>query len=140
MQDCGNCDLCCKFPYIPETDSKSGDYCKYCESGIGCKVYSVRPDLCRIFECCWKQMRLRTEELRPDKCGVMFEKWSDKVIIGSTEKEISDLIKNQIRYFNREGISIIISDYDKKTRTFYLAKGHTKDSVRKEINDSIKLL
>jgi hypothetical protein len=84
-------------------------------------------------------MKNAGEELRPDKCGVLFEKWSDKVIVGLTNEIISNLILDQIDYFRSEGISIIIVNYTKKIRIYFLAEGHTKDFVRKEINDSPKL-
>jgi hypothetical protein len=84
-------------------------------------------------------MKNAGEELRPDKCGVLFEKWSDKVIVGATNEILSNLILGQIDYFRSEGISIVIVDHTKKTRTYFLAEGHTKDFVRKEINDSSKL-
>jgi hypothetical protein len=131
--NCGNCTECCRQLNIPETDSKEGDLCQHCEEGVGCKIYSERPESCRIFECCWKQMKIAGKELRPNVCGVLFEKWSDKVIVGSTENKLSKLILNQIEYFKNEGISILIVNQNEKTRTFYVADGHTVESVKEEI-------
>jgi Fe-S-cluster containining protein len=131
--ECNRCTICCKQLQIIDTDSKEGDLCRYCEEGVGCKIYSERPEACKIFECCWKQMKITTEELRPDNCGVLFEKWSDRVIVGSTETNLSKLIFNQIGYFQREGISILIVNQNEKTRTFYLADGHTTQSVEEDI-------
>lgn len=131
--ECGSCTECCKQLQIPETESKEGDLCRYCDEAVGCKIYSKRPEACKIFECCWKQMKITTEELRPDMCGVLFEKWSDKVIVGSTENKLSKLIRNQLGYFQREGISILIVNQNEKTRTFYLSDGHTIQSVKEDI-------
>lgn len=131
--ECSGCTICCKDLNIPETDSKEGNLCQHCEEGVGCNIYSERPEACKIFECCWKQMKITTEELRPDKCGVLFEKWSDRVIVGSTETNISKLIINQIGYFQKEGISVLIVNQNEKTRTFYLADGHTIQSVKEDI-------
>jgi hypothetical protein len=79
-------------------------------------------------------MKVTTEELRPDICGVLFEKYSDKVIVGSTtESELSDLMLGQITYFQKEGISVLIVNQNEKTRTFYLADGHTRQSVKEDI-------
>jgi len=136
--ECGNCTYCCKFLEIKETSSKTGEYCKYCIPEVGCKIYNKRPESCKIFECCWKQMKVSAEELRPDRCNMLFEKWSDKVIVGATDKKMSELIMKQINYFNGEGISIVILDHLQKTKTFYLASGHTKEFVKQEINNSIK--
>jgi len=136
--ECGECTLCCKLLNIKEVDSKPGEYCKHCDWGVGCKIYDQRPESCKIFECCWKQMEVAAEELRPDKCNMLFEKWSDKVIVGVTNKKISDLVMNQINSFRKEGISSLILDHSEKTKTFYLVPGHTKDFVKQEIDNSIK--
>ena len=74
MQKCGECTLCCKLLHIPETNSKPNEYCKYCEINKGCRVYDERPDGCREFQCAWLQMVNVHIDLRPDKCGVLFEK------------------------------------------------------------------
>ena len=143
MECCGNCTLCCKFPVIPEVKSKPGEYCYYCKPDFGCEIYEQRPNSCRIFLCAWTQMKEQninvSNELRPDKCHVLFEKYSDNVIVGVTEKELSDLVLNQINCFKNSGISVLIADYIKKTKTYFLVKEHTKELVRKEIYDRSKL-
>lgn len=138
--ECGSCTLCCKLLNIKETDSKPGEYCKHCNPDIGCKIYEERPESCQIFECAWKQMRYAGKDLRPDKCFIMFEKWSDNVMVGTTtEDSISDLVLRQIEYFKNEGISTLMINHIKKTRTFFLANDHTKEFVKEEINGSTKL-
>jgi predicted HAD superfamily phosphohydrolase YqeG len=72
-------------------------------------------------------------DLRPDNGGVLFEKWSDRVIVGSTEDELSELILGQIRFFQKEGISVVIVNQNEKTRIFYLADGHTIQTVTEDI-------
>jgi hypothetical protein len=84
-------------------------------------------------------MKVVGGDLRPDKCNVLFEKWSEKVMVGVTvEKTISDLVLSQIHYFRSEGISVLMVNHLEKTRTFYYAENHDRDFVRKEINGSIK--
>jgi len=143
MIECDGCTLCCKFPVIPEVNSKVNEYCQYCKEEVGCEIYEERPESCRIYECAWKQMisqmLIVSKELRPDKCHVLFEKYSDNVIVGVTEKELSLLVLNQINFFRREGISILIVDYNKKSKTFFLAAGHNRDFVREQINGGTKL-
>lgn len=136
---CGNCTMCCKFPKIVETKSKAGEYCKYCEPKVGCKIYSERPESCKIFECAWKQMEHAGEELRPDRCNVLFEKWSDYLIVGATDTELSKLVLAQIDFFRGEGISVLIIDHSKKSKTVFLAPGHTRQFVKEQINGSTKL-
>jgi len=137
--NCGECTLCCKLLDIKETDSKPGEYCKHCEPGVGCKIYNERPKPCRIFECAWKQMKHAGEELRPDRCNVLFEKWSDHVMVGATDSDdIKEIVMRQIDFFRSEEISVLMVDHNKKTRTFFLAPGHNKEFVREEINGSAK--
>jgi hypothetical protein len=138
--ECGNCTVCCRDLLIIDTDSPEGEICKHCDWGNGCKIYSKRPEACKIFECCWKQMEYAHIDLRPDNCGVCFEKWSDKVIVGSTEDELSELIFGQIGFFQREGISVLIVNQNKKTRNYYLAEGHTVESVEEDIKCRVQTI
>ena len=131
--DCGNCTVCCKDLYIETTNSKEGELCKYCKEGVGCLIYDRRPEECRVFKCCWRQMENAHVHLRPDNCGVLFEKYTDRVIVGSTERDLSDLMIGQIGLFQREGISVVIINMIKKHRYFYLADGHTVQSVEEDI-------
>jgi len=116
--DCGNCTKCCIFTKIQEFNSEPGEYCRHCIPDVGCNIYNDRPESCCIYECCWKQMEVTAEELRPDRCGMMFEKWSDKVIVGVTDTGISELAMNQINHFREEGISILVINHKEKSKTF----------------------
>ena len=137
--ECGNCTMCCLLLNIKETDSIPTVYCKYCNPNVGCNVYENRPESCRIFECAWKQMENAHIDLRPDNCNILFEKWSDYVMVGILNQfSISDLMMRQIDYFRSEGISVFVVDNVKKSRTYFLADNHTREFVRKEINNSIK--
>jgi len=131
--ECGGCTLCCQMLEIKDVDSKEGYLCQHCDEGVGCKIYSERPEACKIFECCWKQMKHAHIDLRPDNCKVLFQKWSDRLIIGLTYDEISELVIGQINYFQKEGISVLIANQIKKERYFYLAEGHTVESVEEDI-------
>jgi uncharacterized cysteine cluster protein YcgN (CxxCxxCC family) len=138
--ECDGCTLCCKLLRIDETNSIPNEVCNYCEENTGCKIYNTRPEPCKIFECAWKQMKNAGDELRPDKCGVLFEKWSDYIMVGATDRyNISPLIMGQINFFNKEGISVLFINHKKKSKTFFLATGHSKEFVKGEINDSPKL-
>jgi hypothetical protein len=41
-------------------------------SSGGCSIYKDRPEVCKQFECFWKQGVLGGESHRPDKLGIMF--------------------------------------------------------------------
>jgi hypothetical protein len=131
--ECDGCTICCLDLNIPDTNSKEGDLCKHCNENVGCKIYDTRPECCKAFECCWKQTDGAHIDLRPDKCGVLFEKWTDNVIVGSLEKPVSDLILRQISYFQSEGISVVLINQNEKSRTFYLADNHTIKYIEGEI-------
>lgn len=38
----------------------------------GCRIYRERPPVCRRFQCAWLMAPNLPDELRPDRCGVMF--------------------------------------------------------------------
>lgn len=141
MQDCGNCTLCCKLPRIPEANSIAGEWCTHCTPGVGCKIYKDRPESCRIYECIWKQMERVKPSLRPDRCHMIFEKWTDNLIIGSTDVPgISFLLMGQIDSFRKEGISVVVLNHVEKSKTFYLAPGHTKEFIKREIDGRTNVL
>lgn len=133
--ECGECTLCCLHLNIPDTNSKEGELCKYCNENVGCKIYDNRPECCKVFECCWKQTDGAHIDLRPDNCGVLFEKWTDNVIVGSLENLPSDLVLRQNSYFQAEGISVVLVNQNEKSRTFYLANKHTIKYVEGNIKN-----
>ena len=55
VRKCGDCNLCCKLPNIhtPKNFKKDYTWCKHCEIGVGCKIYSDRPKMCKDFMCGW---------------------------------------------------------------------------------------
>ena len=80
-RDCGDCNLCCK---LPRTDFKEEyQWCKSCDVGNGCKIYSTRPQVCKDFKCLWK-LGMCEERLKPNKVGFYIvpereESWEDAV-------------------------------------------------------------
>jgi hypothetical protein len=136
MQECGGCTFCCLVLEIPDVPSKHNEWCKHCDSGVGCKIYGTHPKGCREFQCAWSQMENVGKELRPDKCGVLFEKATDSVMLAATAGRIEPIVEGQIIALNREGISVMLYDHKTKTKTLFPARGHTKEFVESEINDS----
>jgi hypothetical protein len=71
MRECGECTACCTW--LKGTsygyEFGGGKSCKFlCE--FGCGVHKVRPKVCEGYFCAWAQ-ELISEEMRPDKCGVL---------------------------------------------------------------------
>ena len=74
-RECGDCRVCCRLPDIPELDKPINTWCRHIDLAIGaapCKIYTYRPEVCRMFDCAWKQ-GLGGDHDRPDKLGVMWQ-------------------------------------------------------------------
>lgn len=72
---CGACRVCCRLPDIPELDKPINTWCRHIDlesSDAPCKIYAHRPNVCRAFDCAWKQ-GLGGEHDRPDLLGVMWQ-------------------------------------------------------------------
>lgn len=138
MQKCGECTLCCKTCKIEEVNSSNGVYCRFCNLSVGCEIYDQRPEECEIFKCCYLQMNNVHPDLRPDRCGVVFEKINDTLILGSIDgklDEISELIHGQIRSFVNEGISVMMQQFNPYKYTCYHLKGVNKNDIIKALRD-----
>ena len=106
-RECGDCNLCCKLPYMDSgfweksnTHVFKGEYewCKHCEIGVGCKIYSKRPSACRDFYCLYQA---GMTELKPNKNGFFMylereESTKQKVITIMCEEHRLDLIPKLI--------------------------------------------
>lgn len=137
MQSCDKCTYCCKMLRIKETKSNPNSVCRFCNDS-GCSIYDERPESCKTFLCAWKQMENVSLDLRPDKCFMLFEKWSDSVMVGVTDKGILPLVMGQINAFNADGISVVTLDHSTKTKGYFLAPEHTTEFVKMEIKRSRK--
>jgi hypothetical protein len=72
MRDCGECQMCCWIYCIPEMGKLGRTDCKH-QCAKGCAIHDQpRPSMCTDFVCCWAQLDWWPEELRPDKCHVVF--------------------------------------------------------------------
>ena len=99
VRKCGDCNLCCKLPNIhtPKNFKKDYTWCKHCEIGVGCKIYSDRPKMCKDFVCAWL-LGLTPEELKPNKVGFYIivetdESFKEKVftVYADTHKVLTHL-------------------------------------------------
>ena len=82
---CGKCTECCTLLDVPGTTS-AWEKCRYANKhGTSCRIYSNRPKACRNFNCLWLLNGL-APELRPDKCGVVFQLYTeDKTVVATDE-------------------------------------------------------
>lgn len=83
-RQCGGCVVCCYTTAVPELNKPVNVWCPHCDVGVGCTIYEQRPVACRDFECLWLKSPWMDDELRPDKCGVMFEPIAGKRTVVAT--------------------------------------------------------
>jgi hypothetical protein len=57
---------------IHALNKPTNKWCEFCEVGLGCKIYSTRPDECRTFDCLWLRDATFPDELRPQKSKIVF--------------------------------------------------------------------
>lgn len=69
--------------------------------------------------------------MRPDMCGVVFEKLSDIAFFGTVMGEANQDAMDQVLAFNRQGFSVIIAMSG--NLQLFLADGHTKDMIHDEL-------
>lgn len=132
---CKGCTICCLIPKVPELKKPNGKLCTFCNKD-GCTIYKERPSDCRQFECAWLQSGASLD-LRPDKCGILFERMNEKTFFGTLVpgRKISQVSEGQIKAFLRDGFSVIVRDI--QTDLFLLREDH----VSRVLSDiEVKLL
>lgn len=80
-RECGACLVCCTELEIvdPELTKPAGKTCCNAIDGGGCRIYETRPQACRAFFCGWRQIPVMSDELRPDRSGVLVRFTKDDV-------------------------------------------------------------
>jgi hypothetical protein len=86
---CGTCTACCRIFSISELNKPAGKWCTHCDIGKGCRIYKDRPVTCVTFKCLWLYSQDEgndpfPEELRPDKCKVVFSPTTREDIVSLT--------------------------------------------------------
>lgn len=75
--------MCCKVMSIGELGKPQGKWCKHCDIGNSCKVYTSRPQECRDFYCGYLTWRMLGEHWLPSLCKmvVVFELGGTRVAV-----------------------------------------------------------
>jgi hypothetical protein len=68
---CGACTLCCKVLGITALQKPHGTWCRHCSPGVGCRIYSERPEECRTFFCMWLVDARLGPEWKPDRSKII---------------------------------------------------------------------
>lgn len=77
------------------------------------------------------------KELRPDKCGVIFDKVNDKLFHGITASKgsVADSIKRQVQDFLNQGFSVAIKNINYHELAIWIADNYTKDQALTAIQE-----
>lgn len=112
MKECGSCTMCCKLTEVPELQKPVNEWCPACEIGTGCNHYETRPQSCTSFSCDWLLSEMK-DDLRPDRCGVVFEKMNGEDIVlvlrAYKEQELSDRVRQIIGDIVMRGFSVAVN-------------------------------
>lgn len=129
--DCGDCTICCTLSAVPELNKKAWEQCTHCVNN-GCAIYGNHPQICKDFECAYLQGG-NNIELRPDKCGVMFFKKSERIFCGALMPGmvVSDSAKRQIASFKAQGYSAVLLKSGERVH-IELAEGHDGKEIYNE--------
>jgi hypothetical protein len=117
--ECGDCTACCTLLVVPELDKAAGTACSHCTTK--CEIYESRPQACRDLSCAYHQVKNANIRMRPDKCGVVFEKLEDDLMFGTVNPKHEDFsfMHGQINAFLKEGINVVLSN-NGRSATYHL--------------------
>jgi Fe-S-cluster containining protein len=73
--------MCCELPAIAPLQKPQNVLCQHAVRGAGCTIYENRPEVCRTFNCHWKQVDYLGEEWRPDRCHFYMQQPNDKILV-----------------------------------------------------------
>ena len=130
--NCDGCTFCCLVLPVKGRDKKAYAECRDCDTGVGCTRYDERPPECVAFDCAYRQAPSCGDELRPDKCGVVFERMSDQIMFGSVATELTDAARLQVSGFQEQGFSVVLDHRGKRRLIVAPAPGRTADAVATE--------
>jgi hypothetical protein len=71
MRPCGDCRLCCKVFPLPVLNKPAGLWCRHAGAG-GCAIHGPgMPEVCRQYDCFWREHEILVEAWRPDRTGIV---------------------------------------------------------------------
>ncbi len=142
---CGSCTLCCLKTAVPEIGKPVNFWCAFCDAVTGCKIYSSRPESCKKYFCLWYVNPQMPITLRPDMCGVIFEKLVDgHTYLALIDPKWEDAWKEVpvlevMSQLNKQGFSVVAFSGPGKPVNMSLGKGHTEKHVRADIAHAVNM-
>lgn len=135
MRECGGCTVCCDLFPVPQLDKEANQKCIHCQGG--CLIHETRPQACRDFNCAYIQSN-SPEDLRPDRCGVVFEKVSDRIFYGTAWKKMTERAQGQVRAFLGQGFSVVLATNVGGVPRFYISPEHDEAEIRSEFVEHLE--
>lgn len=77
-------------------------------------------------------------EIRPDNCGIVFEKLSDRLIYGSVLKPITKAGAQQAHAFVEQGFSVVLAKNTGDSMRILVNPEHTKENVDQEFRQHLR--
>lgn len=139
MRKCNECILCCLVLEISPLKKAANEPCKFCDKG--CKIYDERPEPCKDFECLWLKDKSIPDNLRPDRCGVVFEKLGDYdtclALVDPKRQNAwrSKEVLDQMHKLANDGKAVVVSV---GKRPVLLPNGKTIKDVWRDIREFVK--
>lgn len=137
MASCGTCTLCCDLFEVPVLEKPSYSKCQHCDNG--CLIQDTKPDFCRSFDCAYAQMEQVSINMRPDMCGVIFEKLSDTLFYGLCDPNRINYpgVNEQLANFIKQGISTILVHRD-NGRKVIAADGIEEEEILEQYREIMR--
>ncbi len=139
---CGSCTMCCKTIGVTDIDKPPNVWCGHCEIGQGCKIYETRPTSCRTYECLWFSNDWMADELRPDRCKIVFEEIEeDRIVLAMVDPKRPDAWKTRnvqafIQFMTHEfraAVVICVGITSLDDAVMFVPPGRTRKGIIKSV-------
>lgn len=109
MNQCDGCTACCTSFRIDWLNKPPNTECIHCDNG--CTIHDSKHSECSDFNCAYIQSNVENDSLRPDKCGIIFEKIDDTTFFGTVIKDakVTDVARRQMSNFVKQGFKVLLS-------------------------------
>jgi uncharacterized protein len=139
---CGNCTLCCRLPSVPELAKPVYTLCSHCKEGEGCSVYETRPLSCRRYQCLFYSNHKLADELRPDRCGVIFERLPGRpvylALCESPESVKSPVVAEEIQKLRDAGLAVAVTSGPLSQKGLFVPEGRNPGPFMRAIEDAAR--
>ena len=124
---CGECTACCDVFPINWLNKEANVKCVH--SCNGCNIHSIIPKECSDYNCAFSQIDKCDEDLRPDKCGIIFERVTDRLFLGVVDPNMEVT----------EGFTVVLHKFDEKRPAVFMGKDHTIEEINADFQGFMKL-